>query len=178
MNFLLTVLVLPDTTNNPPPLQPALTGCQRGAHTILLVYTRLSVSLSHSKWFPFDHGCQGSIFIQGIGHGLTTILVYHGEKKALIFPMFIYIAWPSIRSLLSGNRSGRISWLFDSCLGTSQLYTFRFARPRKIINIEKIVRFTMCNPVTHNFRARSSEILFLCDSRFTQRFQERNLAYN
>ena len=42
----------------------------------------------------------------------------------------------------------------------------------------KIVRFTTCNSVIHNFRARSSEILFLHNSQFTRRFQERNPTYN
>ena len=42
----------------------------------------------------------------------------------------------------------------------------------------KIVWFTMWKLVIHDFRVRSSEILFSRDSRFTWRFQERNPTYN
>ena len=42
----------------------------------------------------------------------------------------------------------------------------------------KIVRFTMRKSVIHDFQARSSKILFLCDSLFTRHFQERNHAYS
>ena len=58
------------------------------------------------------------------------------------------------------------------------LHGFRYTRLRKTINIKKIVRFTMQNSVIQDFRACSSEILFLHDSRFTQRSQEHNPAYN
>ena len=36
----------------------------------------------------------------------------------------------------------------------------------------------MLNSVIHNFQARSSEILFLHDSRFTRHFKECNPKYN
>ena len=81
------------------------------------------------------------------------------------------------KSMLCNAQSKRVlhSLLF---IGVFSLHSFGYTRLRKIINSKKIVRFTMRKSLLHNFWERSSKILFLRNSWFTQHFQECNPAYS